>query len=326
MALLKSVAARRERETVMIHSPVKSSKSNGRMERSVRKWQDQLRTLKHFVESRIKCKIPPESALFSWLVTFAAEIISKFQVEDYGKTSYEEITGHRFKHFVVGFAETVHFKLETEKSNRHKSDTDWNTGVFLGYVWNSTEYIVGTKEAIFKCRTIRRLPDEQAYDVKVLEVVTIPYVEYVSSGATSTHIGVRFTDQPDINIDTAPTPAKGGNEGPRRTRLLQADFLKHGYTVECPGCQCIEEGLGDRRGHTVQCRERMEEAMKDDEEAAVRLERTKRRHDHYVAKQGEAIIAEEREEDPRQEEDILVNAPGVKSDTVRVEQAEEQEK
>ena len=59
IALQKATAAMRSGETVLIHSPVRSSKSNGRMENSVRRWQGQLRTIKHFTESRIKRKIPP---------------------------------------------------------------------------------------------------------------------------------------------------------------------------------------------------------------------------------------------------------------------------
>ena len=47
VAVTKSVAAMRAGETVMINSPVRASKSNGKMERAVRKWQGQLRTTKH---------------------------------------------------------------------------------------------------------------------------------------------------------------------------------------------------------------------------------------------------------------------------------------
>ena len=42
----------------------------------------------------------------------------------------------------MGFGETVDFKLETDKNNRHKADSEFNEGVFLGYAWMSTEYLV----------------------------------------------------------------------------------------------------------------------------------------------------------------------------------------
>ena len=112
IALQKAIAAMRSGETVLIHSPVRSSQSNGRMENAVRRWQGQLRTIKHFVESRIKRKIPGDRAFFSWLVPFCAEIMNKFVVGKDGRTGYERITGHRLKHFVIGFGESVHFKLD----------------------------------------------------------------------------------------------------------------------------------------------------------------------------------------------------------------------
>ena len=50
IALQKATAAMRSGETVLIHSPLRSSQSNGRMDNSVRRCQGQLRTIKHFRE------------------------------------------------------------------------------------------------------------------------------------------------------------------------------------------------------------------------------------------------------------------------------------
>ena len=49
LALQKAVSAERVGETVPIESPVRASKSNGRMENAVKVWQEQLRTVKHDV-------------------------------------------------------------------------------------------------------------------------------------------------------------------------------------------------------------------------------------------------------------------------------------
>ena len=56
-----------------------------------------------------------------------------------------------------------------------------------------------------------------------------------------------------------PTPA----EGPRnvyRMRLKRDDFIEKGFTDGCPGCKAILSG-GPVRGHTEQCRKRMEGLM-----------------------------------------------------------------
>ena len=149
LALKRAVSAARVGETVPIESPVRASKSNGMMEGAVRVWQDQLRTIKHFVEFRIGKRIEVDSALFSWLIPFCADVINKFRVGTDGRTAYERITMHKFKGFVVGFGEVVDYILEIYKNHRHKADTRVGTGIFLGYAWRSTEYLIGTAEEYF---------------------------------------------------------------------------------------------------------------------------------------------------------------------------------
>ena len=54
--------------------------------------------------------------------------------------------------------------LETNKSDQHKADGRGMTGIFLGYIWRTTECIEGTEDAVYKCRTIRRKTEDLAYD------------------------------------------------------------------------------------------------------------------------------------------------------------------
>jgi hypothetical protein len=63
LALKRAVSAERVGETVPIEAPVGASKSNGMMENAVKLWQEQLRTIKHDVESRFKKKIEVDSVL-----------------------------------------------------------------------------------------------------------------------------------------------------------------------------------------------------------------------------------------------------------------------
>ena len=116
VALKRAVSAARTGETVPIESPVRSSKSNGRMENAIGVWQGQLRTIKHYTEAKMKRKMEIDSALFSWLVPFSTDIMNKYRVGADGRTAYERITGHRCKNMVIGFAEAVDFMLEPDKS------------------------------------------------------------------------------------------------------------------------------------------------------------------------------------------------------------------
>ena len=82
IALRMAIAAVRIGDTVPIHSAVGCSKYNGRMEGSIRIWQGQLRTLTRHFEPKIKRLLWSTSAMFSWLVACAAEVINKFKVQE----------------------------------------------------------------------------------------------------------------------------------------------------------------------------------------------------------------------------------------------------
>ena len=77
-------------ETVPVKSPVRDSKSNGMMEGAIRIWQGQLRTIKHFTESKTKRRIEVDGVLLSWLIPFVAEIFNKFRLGSDGRTAYKE--------------------------------------------------------------------------------------------------------------------------------------------------------------------------------------------------------------------------------------------
>ena len=44
----------------------------------------------------------------------------------------KNITGHRVKHPVVMFGETLNFKLKQDESRRRKIESVWSTGIFVG--------------------------------------------------------------------------------------------------------------------------------------------------------------------------------------------------
>ena len=87
---------------------------------------------------------------------WVTEIMNKFKVGSDGKTAYEKITAHKCKHFIFGFGEVVDYILETDNSSIHKADSRVGKGIFLGYIWRSTEYLNGTENGILQCRTVRR--------------------------------------------------------------------------------------------------------------------------------------------------------------------------
>ena len=63
---------------------VGESQSNSRAERAVQTLEDQLRTLKAALESRIQARVPSTHPVVRWLIEYSATILNKYQIQDVG--------------------------------------------------------------------------------------------------------------------------------------------------------------------------------------------------------------------------------------------------
>ena len=77
-----------------------------------------------------------------WLVLWAGEELLKYKVRESGRTAYENITGHRVKHPVGMFGETLNFQLTQPESRRRKVESDWSTGVFVSVDPRTSEALI----------------------------------------------------------------------------------------------------------------------------------------------------------------------------------------
>ena len=107
-------ALRRKAETPMIESPVRGSKSNGKIEKAIRSWQSQFRTMCQRLEYWLTKQITNDSALVAWLMLQVAGVISKYRVLPNGRTSYEMKTHHACKHNIHGFGEEAAYAMHDE--------------------------------------------------------------------------------------------------------------------------------------------------------------------------------------------------------------------
>ena len=230
-ALKMAVAAKRVGSTTPVESPVRESKSNGAVERAIRVWQGQLRTTKNKFEDNTDEHIPVGHPLMGWLVLWAGGVLLEYVVRSSGRTAYEGITGHRVKHPIVMFGERLNFKLDQDESKRRrmKTETDWSTGIFVGVDPRTSEALMISEEGFFKCRTVRRIPREYAFDAKCLEEAKTPMDEFVNKGAMSSFPEVRTNRH--VVATPAPIPESLGKTYiPRRTRVMPDDFVEFEYT------------------------------------------------------------------------------------------------
>ena len=141
------------------------------------------RTIDHYTEEKWKKKIEVDSVLYSWLVPFCSDIMNKFRVGSDGRTAYDSITEHKCKSVIVVFGELIDYMLETDKGSMHKADSRVHQGIFLGYVWRSTDCLVWPREGIYKCRTVKRRAEANAYDPDCTDYLKMYYDDYVLKGA-----------------------------------------------------------------------------------------------------------------------------------------------
>ena len=95
--LRRAVANSRSAPTVPIDVPVRESKANGAMEKAVRKWSGQFRTLKSHLEYEIKATIPLHHLVLQWMAWWASGIFTRYAVRHHGRTAHEYETGHKTK-------------------------------------------------------------------------------------------------------------------------------------------------------------------------------------------------------------------------------------
>ena len=65
------------------------------------------------------------------------------------------------------FGECVDYRKRT----RHKLETRWSRGVFVGVKVKTTEKIVMDETGTYVVQSVRRVPEEQRYDKQLLQSI-----------------------------------------------------------------------------------------------------------------------------------------------------------
>ena len=150
--------------------PVGESQSNGAAETASKRFQGQVRTIKLYVEEKIKTKIDVRSNLWYWLVEHSADIFSRYKVGLDGVTPYKRINGRESIAPIASFGEKVYYHItKREKQFKDNVDPSWKEGIFLGMIFMSSEYIIGTTEGVIRSHSMKRMTDEQSWDRDALE-------------------------------------------------------------------------------------------------------------------------------------------------------------
>ena len=133
----------------------------------------------------------------------------------------------------MGFGEVVDSKFEADKNKMLEAESEFNEGIFFGYAWMSTEYRIGTNDAVYQCRTVIRRSDDIAFDAAFIDSFGVRFEDYSLKGAKMTmHVSFPKALGGD---GPAQIPTRGPRFCPRRVDLMPGDVSKHGFTQGCPG-------------------------------------------------------------------------------------------
>ena len=155
------------------NSPGGESAGNGRADRAVQRFEDQLRTLLAELEHRLGRTLPPTSPVLAWLVEYVSVILNKYNINDsINMTAYEYLHGKEADaERLAYFGERVYFSVP--KRRRSNLDLRWSVGVYLGTMMTSSEALIGLPNGdVTRTASIARLIPSQKWKADAVLGIT----------------------------------------------------------------------------------------------------------------------------------------------------------
>ena len=329
-AVQNRIQAIRAGRTVPRNPPAYNPQSNGPCEKAVQDVTAQLRSLKIGLEYRLKIKIHDDAPIMQWMLEHAVFVLNKLNVhKGDGMTSYEKLTGRKWRRPLVEFGEIVLAKLAlrrrqkgSAKKQKRKLNHRCIEGVWVGQVARTGEHIVvlDSGDAV-RCRTVKRVPVADRWDAeRTLLIKATPRCPAPNS-KNPDKIESRIVDEAEAKTDksnrevareqsehVAPDPIpREGNHDARDFRITTAILEKYGYTDECPGC--VHKVCGfDHRPHTPACRQRLSEAMMKDAHD----------RDYVDAARGRKRVDDKGTVEERETEEVNIDEPNADVETMSI--------
>ncbi len=257
------------------------SKSNGGIEVGIKIIRGLFRTLRCCLEARLDRTIPVTHALMPWLLEHTCLLLNALVRGEDGITAWARVRGRPFGQQLLGFSETVLYKLPV-KGPGHNPDGNMGAqqreAVFLGYSRSSNTYVLGTPDGLAHSRSITRRPIAERWRPDLMaELKTTPW-----SSREKPQVGVRFQEPAAVPGEAAEAAAPAM---PRRFRINQSDLVEYGYSEGCPQCQHMQRYGRARPGgaHDARCRDRILRAIGESEAGKQRLAAHEERVDRAIA-------------------------------------------
>ena len=179
VAVQNKVQALRKSVTVPRGPPAYNPQSNGPCEKAVQDVTAHMRALVIGLEARIGVPLLENSPMFQWALEHATFLLNHFNVGEDGMTPIERLNKRKWNRPLVEIGETVLAKIALRRQQRgkpkkqkNKMTLRWIECIWVGQISLSGDHIVARANGdAFKCRTIRRLPEQHKWNAeRVLQV------------------------------------------------------------------------------------------------------------------------------------------------------------
>ena len=166
MDVLRKIAnLRGSRGTLLEHSPVADSQSNGFIERGIRSAEEMTRVILFDLSSRIGSPISVHSLVFTWIVEHATDILNKCHVASDGKSAYERLKRRQHRGVLLPFGTAVMFRVAGMVPGAVMTER-WHLGTWLGQRFHTEEHILARKGdgLVIRTRAVEGMPEETTLD------------------------------------------------------------------------------------------------------------------------------------------------------------------
>ena len=277
VAVQEAVARARTFETIAENPPAHDPQANGEAERAVSEVKAQMRAVKIGLEMRLKDDVDVRWPVIEWMIPHAADVLNRFSVGTDGKTPHYRVFHRFFKAPVFEFGEQVWAKplRETNWTKVHKDPkrklslrTNWIEGTWVGFSNRTNEHFIVVPDGgpVLRVRTVRMRPPSERWSITAIkDIKATPDLpnpkdagQKIVESERNTK-GVDFGAKPGKDIvdhDKVDMP-----RAVRDFKITDAHLEEFGFTKYCPGCDAKRHGTA-RRGHTADCRIRIEEAIR----------------------------------------------------------------
>ena len=331
--MVEEIKRRRQHPTIPQSPPAYDPAANGVAEHAVQDYMAQMRACKIGLESRIKTKVETDWRVLEWMSEHAAMTLNRALVGHDGKTPIWRLMGKPSSKALLEFGEQVLAKpLRAPKTcNELSLRSKWVFGTWLGVASRTNEHLVALADggAVVRVRTVKKRPEDDRWSGdQIRKIIASPRAPNPGDKDQESAQPPRLTRAADpgggcgMDLPDAVQDELQYRLVYRNFKITKQLVEKFGMTDGCKGCE--GQIVGVRRAHSAECRDRIEQAMANDDVLNSRLlardSRLQKEEDTVAGEGGPAEMPVEGQNDEVEMEEIE-DSRGVK----RAEESEAEE-